>query len=152
MSTTPKNSHFLTCRALLLAPWWPKPNKNLQGICVYVQTTPPPSFVPIAPILTNLKRQNSSKGKNPIKTYKTPVSMSKLPLQVLFQLHITPILTTLKHQKPLKTAKMTIFQRFALYCSPPDGQNPIKTYKAPASMSKPPLLQVLCQLHPFRLL
>ena len=65
---------------------------------------------------------------------------------------ITPILTTLKHQKPLKTAKMTIFQRFALYCSPPGGQNPIKTYRAPASMSKPPLLQVLCQLHPFRLL
>ena len=67
MSKTPKNGHFLLFRALLLAHFWPKPEKNLQGTCVYALTTPPPSFIPIVPYLTTLKRQK------PLKTAKTAI-------------------------------------------------------------------------------
>ena len=51
-----------------------------------------------------------------------------------------------EHQKNPTTAKTAIFPRFVLYYSPPGGQNPIKTYRAPASMPKLPLLQVLLQV------
>ena len=185
MSETHKNGqnyNFKKFCALLLASWWPKHHRNIQGTYIYAQTTPPPSFIPIAPFLNTFKPKKTLKTpkhgqyshfsmfrtllltpwlpKPNVIMYRAPASMPKLLLpQVWFNytisenleisknprnghfstihallvlwpkppknvqstcvyahttpppgfIPIAPFMTTLKPQKPLKTAKMAIF-------------------------------------------
>ena len=64
MSKNPKigqNGHFLTFSALLLAPWWPKPEKNLLGTGVYAQSAFRSSFVPELKQIRSVFRRNVEK-------------------------------------------------------------------------------------------